>query len=183
MSQDEKKRLNQEGGRILREAGLVFEEWKDYDWITKGAEHRFGIDDEGFADYYLVKCWNDSKLINEADPSVYRKLVEIDSVLGTDPAIQLNCCLTWTTRWDIIETIDFDKVDQYGIYEQMRKGGWVGFAHLYLWRCKEESESEEKIDSQVYNKLVELDTRLGTTVTEQLFESLFYSLSLDLIKV
>ena len=34
VSNQEKKRLNQLGGKILREAGLDFEEWKDYDWIT-----------------------------------------------------------------------------------------------------------------------------------------------------
>ena len=183
MSQDKKKRLNQEGGRILREAGLVFEEWKDYDWITKGADHRGGIDDEGFADYYLVKCWNDSKKINEADPSVYRQLVEIDSVLGTDASLQLGCCLSWTTRWDIIEAIDFDQVDQYGQYERLRKNGWVGFADLYLDRCKKESVSEEKIVSQVYNKLVELDTRLGTTASEQLLTCLRYTTRWNIIKV
>ena len=177
MSQDEKKRLNQEGGRILREAGLVFEECKDYDWIKDDTE------DEGFADYYLVKCWNDSKMINEADPSVYRKLVEIDSVLGTDASLQLCCCLSWTTRWNIIETIDFEQVDQYGEYERMRRNGWVGFAEVYLDRCKKESESEEKIDSQVYTKLVELDNRLGTTASEQLFACLDHTIRWNIIKV
>ena len=95
--------MNQLGGEILRKAGLVFEEWKDYDWITKGVDHRQGIDDEGYADYYLVKCWNETMKINEADPSVYRQLVEIDETLGTNASTQLNCCLSWTTRWDIIK--------------------------------------------------------------------------------
>ena len=103
MSKDEEKELNQRAGRILREAGLVFEEWKDYNWITKGDAHRWGIDDEGYADYYLVKCWNETTKINEADTSVYRQLVDIDSKLGTDTSTQLYCCLSWTTRWDIIQ--------------------------------------------------------------------------------
>ena len=89
--------MNQLGGEILRKAGLVFEEWKDYDWITKKT------DDEGYADYYLVKCWNETTKINEADPSVYRQLVEIDETLGTNASTQLDCCLCWTTRWDIIK--------------------------------------------------------------------------------
>ena len=101
----EEKQLNQRAGRILREAGLVFEEWKDYNWITKGVNHRGGIDEEGYADYYLVKCWNKSKMINEADVSVYRQLVAIDSKLGTDASTQLLCCLSWTTRLDIIEVL------------------------------------------------------------------------------
>ena len=103
MSKDEEKELNQRAGKILREAGLVFEEWKDYEWITKGADHRLGIDDEGYADYYVMNCWNKTKMINEADPSVYRQLVDIDSRLGTSISMQLSCCLSWTTRWDIIE--------------------------------------------------------------------------------
>ena len=102
-SQEEKKQLNQLGGRILREAGFDFEEWKDYDWITKGTDHRYGEDDEGYADYYLVKCWNETTKINEADPSVYGQLVEIDETLGTNTSMQLSCCLNWTTRWDIIK--------------------------------------------------------------------------------
>ena len=95
--------MNKLGGKILRKAGLVFEEWKDYDWITKGVNHRGGIDDEGYADYYLVKCWNETMKINEADPSVYRQLVEIDETLGTNASTQLDCCLCWTTRCDIIK--------------------------------------------------------------------------------
>ena len=103
MDKEEKKRLNQLGGELLRKAGLVFEEGKDYDWITKGVYHRRGIDDEGYADYYLVNCFNEMKMINEADASVYRQLVDIDSKLGTDASTQLECCLSWTTRWDIME--------------------------------------------------------------------------------
>ena len=89
--------LNRVAGEILRKAGLDFDELKDYDWIKKET------DDEGYADYYLVKCWNDSQMINEAKASIYRQLVQIDSVLGTDASEQLSCCLSWTTRWDIIK--------------------------------------------------------------------------------
>ena len=89
---------------ILRDAGLDFEEWKDYDWITKSDEHRPDNDvNVGFADYYLTNCWNDSKKINEADAEIYKKLLDIDAVLGTKISIQLNCCLTWTTRSEIIK--------------------------------------------------------------------------------
>ena len=35
VNEEEKKRLSELGGKILREAGLDFEEWKDYDWIKK----------------------------------------------------------------------------------------------------------------------------------------------------
>ena len=97
MSKDEEKELNQRAGRILREAGLVFVERMDYNWIKKET------DDEGYADYYLVNCFNETKMINEADSSVYRELVDIDSKLGTSISMQLSCCLWSTTRYDIIE--------------------------------------------------------------------------------
>ena len=97
MNEEEKKRLSKLGGKILREAGLDFEEWKDYDWIIKETR------DVGYADYYLVRSWNKSKMINEADATVYRRLVEIDAMLGTEHSRQLSCCLSWTTRWDIIK--------------------------------------------------------------------------------
>ena len=106
MNEEEKKRLNESGGKILREAGLDFEEWKDYDWIVKETyTNDFGNDDKdvGYADYYLVRSWNDSKKINEADAKVYQRLNDIDIKLGTDLPLQLSCCLSWTTRWDIIK--------------------------------------------------------------------------------
>ena len=68
-------------------------------------------------------------------------------------------------------------------YEKLRKTSFVGFAHVYLWRCDKESKSGHIADAQLYKKLVELDTRLGTTASEQLLKCLFYSLRLDLIKV
>ena len=97
MDEKEKRRLNQLGGELLRKAGFDFEKWKDYDWITKENE------DEGYADYYVMNCWNKAKKINEADASFYRQLVDIDSKLGTEHSKQLFCCLCWTSRWDIIK--------------------------------------------------------------------------------
>ena len=68
-------------------------------------------------------------------------------------------------------------------YEELRENGKVGFAHTYLERCDKESKTENIADVQLYEKLVELDTRLGTTATEQLFGCVHNSLRLDLIKV
>ena len=83
----------------MREAGLDFEEWKDYNWILEKTK------DVGYADYYLVRSWNQSKLINEADVEVYERLVDIDKVLGTELSLLLWSCLSWTTRWDIIKVL------------------------------------------------------------------------------
>ena len=97
MSAEERKRLNELGGKILREAELDFEEWKDYDWIKETTG------DVGYADYYLVRSWNKSSMINEADATIYKRLVEIDNMLGTEMSRQLLWCLSGTTRWDIIK--------------------------------------------------------------------------------
>ena len=68
-------------------------------------------------------------------------------------------------------------------YDGLRNRNWVGFAHIYLNRCNKDSEIENIADTQVYSKLVELDSRLGTTATEQLFECLWYTIRLDILKV
>ena len=94
--EDEKKRLDKLGGKILRETGLDFEEWKDHDWLKKDSG---GV--EGYAGCYLRKCVNVK--INEADAKVYQGLIDIDSKLGTEPSQQLWACLNWTSRWDIIK--------------------------------------------------------------------------------
>ena len=114
MNEEEKKRLNESGSKILREAGLDFEKWKDYDWIKKTTE------DVGYADYYLVRSWNDSKKINEADAKVYQRLNDIDIKLGTELSRQLLCCLCWTTRWDIIKVFSFSSNARLKFYLDCR---------------------------------------------------------------
>ena len=68
-------------------------------------------------------------------------------------------------------------------YVSLREANYVGFAHVYLQRCEKESKSNDGIDKEVYAKLVELDTRLGTTASEQLFECLQKTTRSDIIKV
>ena len=68
-------------------------------------------------------------------------------------------------------------------YESVRKLKYVGFADFYLGQCSEKQKSNVKIDKQIYTRLVEIDTRLGTTASEQLFECIFFTLRLDIIKV
>ena len=68
-------------------------------------------------------------------------------------------------------------------YEKLREIGFVGFAQVYLYRCDKESKTENIADVQLYTKLVELDTRLGTTASEQLYWCLKYSTRWDIIKV
>ena len=70
----------------------------------------------------------------------------------------------------------------------LRKNGFVGFAHRYLQEFYKEqfnigSKTDDEIDIHIYTKLVELDSKLGTSAVEQLFECVKTSLRLNLIKV
>ena len=68
-------------------------------------------------------------------------------------------------------------------FEMLRKAGWVGYAHYYLKGCWDKSELKNKADLAVYKQLLEIDSKLGTTQSEQLFGCVFHSLRMDLIKV
>ena len=72
-----------------------------------------------------------------------------------------------------------DQVD----HDKLRELSFVGYAHYYLKKCWDESELKNKADVAVYKQLLEIDAKLGTTQSEQLFECVFYSLRIDLIKV
>ena len=59
----------------------------------------------------------------------------------------------------------------------------AGFAQRYLRECDRQSKSDDQIDIQVYTKLVQLDSRLGTTASEQLAKCLQFTTRSDIIKV
>jgi len=59
----------------------------------------------------------------------------------------------------------------------------VGFANVYLAGCNKRSHSNDVIDKELYSKLVELDTRLGTTASEQLYWCLLNTTRSDIIEV
>ena len=65
----------------------------------------------------------------------------------------------------------------------MRNHNWEGFAEVYLDRCYKESKSGDKMDKVIYNKLAKLDSRLGTTPSEQLFGCLRKTTQWDIIQV
>ena len=65
----------------------------------------------------------------------------------------------------------------------LREKDFVGFADVYLKQCVGESKSGDKIDKELYAQLVELDERLGTTATEQLYRCLTITTRSDIIKV
>ena len=57
----------------------------------------------GYANYYLEECWNESELKNQADVTVYKQLLEIDSILGTTQSEQLIECIHYSAQKDLIE--------------------------------------------------------------------------------
>ena len=69
-------------------------------------------------------------------------------------------------------------------YDKLRdKLGYVGYADYYLQKCWNESELKNKPDVTIYKQLLEIDSKLGTTQSEQLFWCLAYSPRKDLIEV
>ena len=70
-----------------------------------------------------------------------------------------------------------------GEYDELKELGYVGYAHYYLKFCWDKSELKNKADVKIYKQLLEIDAKLGTTQSEQLFGCVFNSLRMDLIKV
>ena len=68
-------------------------------------------------------------------------------------------------------------------FEMLRENGFAGYAEYYLQGCWDESELKNKADVTVYKQLLEIDSKLGTTQTEQLFKCVFNSVRMDIIKV
>ena len=90
----------------MRDAGIDFDVSKDHDWIKsedlpKGSR----LDDPcyhvGYAGYYLAKILHTTG--DEGDAPLYRKLVDIDTGLGTKASDQLFVCLSLTSRPEFIK--------------------------------------------------------------------------------
>ena len=77
--------------------------------------------------------------------------------------------------------IEMDVKD--GEYDELRERRFVGYANYYLFNCWNKSELKNKADLTIYKQLLEIDAKLGTTQSEQLFACVFRSLRMDLIKV
>ena len=73
--------------------------------------------------------------------------------------------------------IDLEKVNL------KRKAGTLTYAGIYLYRCHKESKSDVEIDMQILKQLSELDTKLGTAASEQLFNYVSNTTRWDIIKV
>ena len=68
-------------------------------------------------------------------------------------------------------------------FQQIRTNGLIGYADVYLRHCNKDSVPNDEINIKVYTTLAELDAKLGTTASEQLFTCLLYTSRFDIIKV
>ena len=99
MSDEERKELNLKAGRLLKSLGInVDVKDGEYDELRE-------LDFVGYAEYYLQECWDESELKNNADVTIYKQLLEIDSKLGTTQSEQLRICLVYSTRMDLIKVL------------------------------------------------------------------------------
>ena len=84
----------------------------------------------------------------------------------------------------LIKSLGIAMILEDGFYGVLReRNGYVGYANYYLQACWDDSELKNKADVTVYKQLLEIDTKLGTTQTEQLRLCLAYSPRQDLIEV
>ena len=82
--------------RLINKNGMTYKAYGDYETIRE-----YGY--TGFAEYYLTKCWESSILMNKADVTLYKQLLEIDAKLGLTQTEQLFICVFRTLRMDLLE--------------------------------------------------------------------------------
>ena len=100
ISDEERKELNLEAGRMVKSQGLYMAV-KDDEYDELREEYGYA----GYASNYLSQCWDKSDLKNKADVKIYKQLLEIDSKLGTTQSEQLFECLFNSLRMDLIKVL------------------------------------------------------------------------------
>ena len=68
-------------------------------------------------------------------------------------------------------------------YKKIRERKFVGYAHYYLFKCWNKTELRNNADVAIYKQLLEIDSKLGTTQSEQLRGCLCYSPRKNFIEV
>ena len=102
LSELERKKLNLKAGKLIA----------SHDIPIDGTENEFEelrqeLGYLGFADYYLRMCKDDSDLTNKAEVKTYKQLLEIDYQLGTTETQELERCVFYTVRIDLIKVCIF----------------------------------------------------------------------------
>ena len=98
MSDKERKELNLKAGRLIRSLGIFIRVTENNFKMLRGE-----LGSVGYANYYLQQCWDESELKNQADATIYKQLLEIDSKLGTTQSEQLIGCVFNSLRIDLIK--------------------------------------------------------------------------------
>ena len=98
MSDKERKELNLRAERLIRSLGIFIRVTENNFKMLRGE-----LGYVGYANYYLQQCWDESELKNQADATIYKQLLEIDSKLGTTQSEQLFECVYNTLRMDLIK--------------------------------------------------------------------------------
>ena len=98
MSYSKRKKLNLKAARLIDSVGIPINITENMFDVLRD---RHGY--VGFADYYLQECYDDSELINKAEIAIFKKLLTIDSKLGTTQTEQLFGCVFGSVRIDLIK--------------------------------------------------------------------------------
>ena len=74
-------------------------------------------------------------------------------------------------------------LEDYIDYDWIRSKDCVGYANIYLQECWNESEMKNEANVSIYRQLIDIDFKLGTNASLQLFGCLMNTTRWDLIKV
>ena len=84
----------------------------------------------------------------------------------------------------LFKSLGFFDIVSERVYHVLRaRSEYIGYAHYYLQKNLEESEKVNKADITIYKQLLEIDLKLETTQSEELFECVGLTAGMDLIKV
>ena len=83
----------------------------------------------------------------------------------------------------LIQSLGISTLVRENYFDELRELGFVGYANYYLQQCYDDSQLVNKANVTIYGQLLEIDSKLGTTQSEQLFECVFQSVRMNLIKV
>ena len=97
LSDKERKELNLEAGRLIKSLGLsICEGETTYDMLRE----EYGY--VGYANYYVMSCWDEQELTNKAHVTIYKTFLEIDTKLGTTSTEQLFELVFGAVRLDLV---------------------------------------------------------------------------------
>ena len=74
-------------------------------------------------------------------------------------------------------------VDRNGYEKTLKQNDLVGFASQYLKECMNDNSLVNEADVQIYQQLVELDSKFGTKGSCQLEKCVAMSVRIDLVEV